>query len=57
MEVYELQKLRDEVAWLREWVKANSRRLEDLEANAFFLEDSEEVILVTVPRRDSKPSL
>lgn len=57
MEVDELQKLRDEVAWLREWVKANSRRLEDLEANAFFLEDSEEVILVTVPRRDSKPSL
>jgi len=41
---------------LREWVKANSRRLEDLEANAFFLEGYEEVLLVTVPRRGPHPT-
>jgi hypothetical protein len=35
---------------LREWVMANSRRIEDLEATAFQLEGEEEILLIAVPR-------
>lgn len=45
----EIEQLRSELEILKEWIKANSRRLDDLEASAFFLEDFEEVVLVTVP--------
>jgi hypothetical protein len=38
---------------LREWLKANTRRIEELEATAFQLLDEEEVLLVTVPRKRS----
>lgn len=51
-----MERLRAELDALREWVRANSRRLEDLEANSFFLEDYEEVLLVTVPRRGPHPT-
>jgi hypothetical protein len=44
--------LEEELKFLKEWIIANNRRLEDLESNAFFLEDHEEVLLVTVPRKD-----
>lgn len=40
-----------EIETLRQRVEINTRRIEELEATAFQLEDAEEVILVTVPKR------
>jgi hypothetical protein len=36
---------------LREWVMANARRIEELEATAFQLEGEEEILLIAVQRR------
>jgi hypothetical protein len=36
---------------LTEWVKANTRRIEELEATAFQLLDEDEVLIVAIPRR------
>ena len=52
MDEIEIEMLQSELAFLREWVTANARRLDDLESSAFVLEETEEVILVTVPRKD-----
>jgi hypothetical protein len=49
----EIDKLLTELSFLREWVAANARRLDDLESSAFILEETEEVILVTVPRKET----
>lgn len=46
----ELEALRRELRLLKGWVEANTRRIEELEATAFQLDDAEEVLLVTVPR-------
>jgi len=35
---------------LREWVRANIRRIEELEATAFRLLEEEEVIIIAVPK-------
>jgi hypothetical protein len=40
-----------ELQYLKEWINANSRRLDYLEANAFFLDEHEEVLLITVPKK------
>jgi hypothetical protein len=53
MEREELNQVLVELSFLREWVSANTRRLDDLESSAFVLEDTEEVILVTVPKKDN----
>jgi hypothetical protein len=42
---------------LREWVKANSRRIEELEATAFQLLDEDEVLLVAIPRKRERGSV
>jgi len=36
---------------MRHWVESLSRRLEELEYSAFQLEEEDEVVLITVPRR------
>jgi len=36
---------------LREWVRANTRRIEELEATAFKLLEEEEVLIIAVPKR------
>lgn len=52
-----LDELLGELRLLRSWVESNTRRIEELEATTFQLEDCEEVVLVTVPRRhnETKP--
>lgn len=52
MDETEIETILSELVFLREWVAANARRLDDLESSAFLLDGSEEVILVTVPRKD-----
>ncbi len=52
MDETEIKSILSELAFLREWVAANARRLDDLESSAFQLDETEEVILVTVPRKD-----
>lgn len=52
MDETEIKSILSELAFLREWVTANARRLDDLESSAFLLDEAEEVILVTVPRKD-----
>lgn len=52
MEINEIERVLAELSFLREWVAANTRRLDDLESNAFLLDEAEEVVLVTVPKRD-----
>ena len=42
---------------LREWVKANSRRIEELEATAFQLLDEDEVLIVAIPRKRERGSV
>jgi hypothetical protein len=46
-----IQELEAELSFLREWIISNTRRINDIEANAFFLEETEEVILVTIPKK------
>jgi len=43
--------LESQIQELREWIKANTRRIEDLEASAFQLLEEEEVFLITVPKK------
>lgn len=52
MEINEIERVLAELSFLREWVASNTRRLDDLESNAFLLDEAEEVVLVTVPKRD-----
>jgi hypothetical protein len=37
---------------LRGWIEALTRRIEELEASAFQLEDHEEVVLITLAREE-----
>jgi hypothetical protein len=53
MDPTDLDAIISELIFLRQWVAANTRRLDDLESNAFTLEETEEVILVTVPKKDA----
>ncbi len=46
-----IAKLEAEIKTLRKRLEANTRRIEELEATSFQLQDEEEVVLVTVPRR------
>jgi len=41
-----------ELRILKEWVKANNRRIEELEASAFQLADVEEVLIVAFPKKE-----
>ncbi len=43
--------IESELRTLREWIKANSRRIEELEATSFQLADVEEVLIVTIPKQ------
>lgn len=51
MEPEEERDLRAMILELREWVMANARRIENLEATAFQLEEEEEILLIAVQRR------
>jgi hypothetical protein len=51
----DIEDLLSEILFLREWVAANTRRLDDLESSAFVLEEAEEVILVSVPKNVAPP--
>jgi len=42
--------IESELRTLREWIKANSRRIEELEATSFQLTDAEEVLIVKIPK-------
>jgi len=46
-----LEELEAEVGLLREWVASLHRRVEEIEANAFFLEEVEEVVVLAVPKK------
>lgn len=43
--------LESQLRELREWIRANTRRIEELEATAFQLLDEEEVLIIAVPDR------
>ena len=45
-----IAKLEAEIKTLKKRLEANTRRIEELEATSFQLEEQEEVVLVTVPR-------
>jgi len=47
----DVPKIESQLYELREWLEAVTRRLEQLEATAFQLNDEEEVLLIAVPRR------
>ncbi len=49
------QKLEAQIKELREWLRAMTGRIEELEANSFQLTDQEEVFLIAVPKRESNP--
>lgn len=51
MSSQKIEELESEISFLREWILSNVRRIDDIESNAFFLEDTEEVLLVTVPKK------
>jgi hypothetical protein len=51
MENDEMKRVLAELSFLREWVAANTRRLDDLESSAFMLDEAEEVVLVTIPKK------
>ena len=57
MDETEIKSILSELTFLREWVAANARRLDDLESSAFQLDEAEEVILVTVPRKGDSGQL
>jgi len=42
----------DQIKLLQEWVKANTRRIEELETTTFQLSDEEEIILITLQKRE-----
>ena len=44
--------LESQLLELRAWLEAVTRRIEQLEATAFQLNDEEEVLLIAVPRRN-----
>jgi len=46
----EISDIESELHNLREWIKANSRRIEELEATAFQLAEVEEVLIVAIPK-------
>jgi len=46
----EISDIESELRTLMEWVKANSRRIDELEATAFQLADVEEVFIVAIPK-------
>jgi hypothetical protein len=51
MSDHKVKELEEELKYLKEWIIANTRRIDDIEANAFFLENTEEVLLVTIPKK------
>jgi hypothetical protein len=52
MSSVEIEKLINQLESLKFWLEAICRRLDYIEGNAFLLEESEEVVLVTVPRKE-----
>jgi hypothetical protein len=46
-----VNELEKELNYIKEWMLSNTRRIDDIEANAFFLENTEEVLLVTIPKK------
>jgi hypothetical protein len=45
-----------EIETIKQLVEINTRRIDELEATAFQLDEEEDVILVTVPRRSAHNS-
>ena len=48
-QITDKSELESQIRELREWVRANTRRIEELEATTFQLLDEEEVLLVAIP--------
>jgi prefoldin subunit 5 len=48
------EELKSQIKELRAWIRALTRRIEDLESSAFQLQEHEEVILVTLPIEDRR---
>lgn len=42
---------------LRSWIEALTRRVEELEASAFQLQDHEEIVLITLPVADREKGM
>jgi hypothetical protein len=48
------KEMSSQVLELRSWIEALARRVEELEASAFQLQDHEEIVLITLPSEDRK---
>jgi hypothetical protein len=46
--------IEDSLSEIKSWVESLTRRLEELEYSAFQLEEDEDVVLITYPRRTGK---
>lgn len=46
------KEMSSQVLELRSWIEALTRRVEELEASAFQLQDHEEIVLITLPSED-----
>jgi hypothetical protein len=46
------KEMSSQVLELRSWIEALARRVEELEASAFQLQDHEEIVLITLPSED-----
>ncbi len=48
---------KSQIAELRSWIEALTRRVEELEASAFQLQDHEEIVLITLPAADREKGM
>jgi hypothetical protein len=46
------KEMSSQVLELRSWIEVLTRRVEELEASAFQLQDHEEIVLITLPSED-----
>ena len=46
------KEMSSQILELRSWIEALARRVEELEACAFQLQDHEEIVLITLPSED-----
>ncbi len=48
---------KSQIVELRSWIEAITRRVEELEASAFQLQDHEEIVLITLPVADREKGM
>ncbi len=49
--------IKSQIVELRSWIEALTRRVEELEASAFQLQDHEEIVLITLPVADREKGM